>query len=375
MDAFFASVEQRDDPALRGKPVLVGGSSNRGVVAAASYEARVFGCRSAMPMVQAKRLCPQAIVVKGTYSKYRVASQQVFGIFERFTDMVQPVSVDEAFLDVSGCLRLFGTGERIAQDIRAAVRAETRLTASVGVAPNKFLAKLASDLNKPDGLTIITPHNIDTILPPLSIGRIWGIGAKTAARLNGLGMKTIGDLRRMDAEWFERQLGSWGPRVRELIHGIDDRPVHSDREAKSIGQEETFGIDLVEKDHLRDVLLEQAESVGGRVRRHGLFAGCVTVKIRFGDFQTITRSKTLTSPTDVTRDLYHAACELFDTWADAHFQPVRLIGVQTSQFTREAQLDLFNQPGRERQQKVDRALDAIQSKFGTASIRRGRSNP
>ncbi len=374
MDAFFASVEQRDDPSLRGKPVLVGGSSNRGVVAAASYEARVFGCRSAMPMAQAKRLCPHAIVVKGSYAKYRDASRQVFAIFERFTDLVQPMSVDEAFLDVSGCLRLFGSGERIAQDVRAAIFAETRLTASVGVAPNKFLAKLVSDLNKPDGLTVITPETIDTILPPLPINRIWGIGAKTAARLNGLGMKSIGDLRRMDAAWFERHLGSWGPRVRELIHGIDNRPVHSDRDAKSIGQEETFGVDLVEKGHLRDVLLEQAEAVGARVRRHGLYAGGVTVKIRFGDFQTITRSQSLANPTDVTQDLYRAACELFDSWATDHFQPVRLIGMQANHFTREAQLDLFTQGNRDRQQKVDRAVDAIKTRFGAASIRRGRSN-
>ncbi len=372
MDAFFASVEQRDDPTLRGKPVLVGGTGNRGVVAAASYEARVYGCHSAMPMARARQLCPQAIIVKGSYSKYSAVSRQVFTIMERFTDMVQPVSVDEAFLDVTGCQRLLGTGEKIARDIRAAIRAETQLTASVGVAPNKFLAKLASDLNKPDGLTVIAPDTIDTILPPLPLTRIWGIGDKTAARLHRLGMKTFADLRRMDLAWFEQHMGSWGARVRELIHGIDTRPVHNDRQAKSIGQEQTFGTDLADPDHVRDVLLEQAEAVGLRVRRQNLSAGRVTVKIRFGDFQTITRSHTLTTPTDLTHDFYTAARNLFDEWAKQHFQPVRLIGLQTSQFTHEVQLDLFQYVANERHRKIDKAVDAIKNRFGSDSIRRGR---
>jgi DNA polymerase-4 len=371
MDAFFASVEQRDNPNLRGKPVLVGGTGNRGVVAAASYEARVFGCHSAMPMVRAKRLCPQAIVVSGSHQKYRQVSRQVFDIFGRFTDLVQPLSVDEAFLDVSGCLRLFGSGEKIARDIRTAIQRETQLTASVGVAPNKFLAKLASDLNKPDGLTVITPEAIDTILPPLPITRIWGIGGKTAARLHGLGMRTFADLRRMDAAWFAQHLGSWGPRVRELIHGIDTRPVETDDQAKSIGQEQTFGVDLTDPDYVREVLLQQAEAVGERVRRQGVCAGRVTVKIRFGDFQTITRSHTLSSPTELTRDIYIAATDLFDQWANQQFQPVRLIGLQTSQFTREAQLDLFEHAAQERLRKVDQAVDAIKARFGSTAIGRG----
>ncbi len=372
MDAFFASVEQRDDPNLRGKPVLVGGTGNRGVVAAASYEARAFGCHSAMPMIRAKRLCPQAIVVSGSHDKYRRVSHQVFTIFGRFTDLVQPLSVDEAFLDVSGCMRLFGSGEKIARDIRTAIQRETQLTASVGVAPNKFLAKLASDLNKPDGLTVITPDTIDTILPPLPITRIWGIGGKTAARLHGLGMRTFADLRRMDVAWFTQHLGSWGPRVRELIHGIDTRPVETDDQAKSIGQEQTFGVDLTDPDHVREVLLQQAEAVGERVRRQGLCAGRVTVKIRFGDFQTITRSHTLSTPTDLTRDIYITATDLFDQWAKQQFQPVRLIGLQASQFTRDAQLDLFQHAAQERLRKVDQAVDAIKARFGSTAIGRGR---
>ena len=241
MDAFYAAVEVRENPELRGKPILVGGSGNHGVVSTASYEARVFGCHSAMPMVTARRLCPQAIVVPVNFKLYHEVSDHVFGIFERYTTQIQSISLDEAFLDVTGTARLFGDGPTIARVIRESIHKETRLTASVGVAPNKFLAKLASDLNKPDGLTIITRETVDTILPPLAIGRIWGIGRKTAERLNGLGIRTIGDLRTRDAVWFEQHLGSWGARVLELIHGIDERPVESDSQAKSIGQEQTFG--------------------------------------------------------------------------------------------------------------------------------------
>ncbi|MGN6626301.1 MAG: DNA polymerase IV [Tepidisphaeraceae bacterium] len=372
MDAFYAAVEVRENPSLRGKPILVGGSGNHGVVSTASYEARVFGCRSAMPMATARRLCPEAIVVRVNFPLYREVSNQVFGIFERYTQQIQSISLDEAFLDVTGSRRLFGDGPTIARAIRAAIFDETRLTASVGVAPNKFLAKLASDLNKPDGLTIITPQNLDTILPPLSIGRIWGIGQKTAQRLNGLGIKTIGDLRTRDAAWFDQHLGSWGARVRELIHGIDDRPVESDREAKSIGHEETFGTHLIEKAAVRDVLLQQAEAVGMRVRRQRLFAGSISVKIRFGQFQTITRSRALANPTDLTRDFYEAAIELFDRWATDHFQPIRLIGLQASQFGHEAQMNLFTQPESERQKRVDQAVDVIKNRFGKTAIHRGK---
>jgi DNA polymerase-4 len=373
MDAFFAAIEQRDNPALRGKPILVGGTGPRGVVSTASYEARPYGCRSAMPMSRALAMCPHAIVVPVNGKRIREASQQVFTILGEFTDRVQPVSVDEAFLDVTGCERLLGDGEQIARDIRRRIAAETRLTASVGVAPNKFLAKLASDLNKPDGLTVITRDTVDQILPPLSVRRIWGIGPKAAAKLESLGVKTIGDLQARSGDFLNRMLGSWGDRVNELIHGIDERPVESDDTAKSIGQEETFGVDLIEKEHLRFVLLEQAEAVGARMRRQGLLAGNVTVKIRFGDFKTVTRSRQLTTPTDTTQDLYDAATALFDRWADEHFQPVRLIGLQASSFSKTAQLDLFEQPRRERQKRVDSAVDAIKTRFGKTAIRRGQS--
>src|SRR4051812_1643893 len=248
MDAFFASVEVRDNPELRGKPVLVGHDGPRGVVAAASYEARVFGCHSAQPMAVAKRLCPQAVVVSGRQGRYREASEQVFAIFERFTPGIQPLSIDEAFLDVTGSLRALGPAEGIAAEIKRAVRAETQLTASVGVAPNKFLAKLASDLEKPDGLTVVRPEDVDRVLTPLPIGKIWGIGPKTAKRLNDLNVKTIGDLRRMSIEWLTERFGSDAEHYRDLALGRDERPVTPDRQAKSIGQEETFGVDVADRD-------------------------------------------------------------------------------------------------------------------------------
>jgi DNA polymerase IV len=372
MDAFFAAIEQRDDPSLRGKPILVGGRGNRGVVSTASYEARVFGCRSAMPVSRALRLCPEAIVVPTRFKAYKEASQQVRDIFERYTDQIQPISIDEAFLDVTGCRRLFGGGVTIAKAIRRDIFEATKLTASVGVAPNKFLAKLASDLDKPDGLTVITPETIDTILPPLPLSRIWGIGPKAAGRLAGMGLKTIGDLRRMEPAWFGQHFGSWGGRIQQLIHGIDDRPVECDGQAKSIGHEQTFGVDLIEKDQVRDVLLQQADAVGARIRRQQFYASGVTVKIRFGNFQTITRSARLPNPTDRTMTIYRAARALFDAWAEESFQPVRLIGTQTTGFVKEAQLGLFQPAVDERQGRVDQAVDAIKNRFGTAAIRRGR---
>lgn len=371
MDAFFAAVEQRDDPSLRGKPVLVGGAKDgRGVVSTASYEARIFGCRSAMSMGEAMRRCPHAVVVRPDFRKYKIASQLAGAVMRTYTDMVEPVSIDEAFLDVTASQRLFGDGVAIARKIRAGIFAATQLTASVGVAPNKFLAKLASDMNKPDGLTVITADTVDAIMIPLPIGRLWGVGAKTAARLNGLGFKTIGDLRRMDEAWFDQHLGSWGGRLRQLIHGIDGRPVESHGDAKSIGQEQTFGKNVVDAEVLRGVLLHQAETVARKLRRSQLFAGCVSVKIRFGDFQTITRARTLDVRTDLTLPIYEAAKALFDAWAADSFQPVRLIGVQAKELSREAQLGLFQQRRSEQQKGVETALDAITAKFGAAAIGR-----
>ena len=375
MDAFFASVEQRDRPELRGRPVLVGGSRTRGVVSTASYEARVFGCRSAMPVSQALRLCPHAVVVKGSFAKYREASSIAFGIFERFTPLVQSVSIDEAFLDVTGSERLFGDGPAIAREIRRLVLAETRgLTCSVGVAPNKFLAKLASDLHKPDGLTIVTRANLDATLAPLSVGRIWGVGPRAVAKLEGLNVKTIGDLRQMDEAFFDRLFGEWGPRVHQLIRGLDDRPVTPDRVAKSIGQEQTFGENLSDPDALRDVLLEHVEEVAMRLRRKGRLAQTVTLKIRYGEWRTITRSRTLDAPTDVTQVLWQASLAIFDEWARTSLGPLRLLGMQASHLTDEGQLPLFGHERNERLQRLDRAVDRINTKYGDRAVGRSRTS-
>ncbi|MEO1583483.1 MAG: DNA polymerase IV [Planctomycetota bacterium] len=374
LDAFFASVAQRDDPSLRGKPVLVGGSGRRGVVTAASYEARESGCRSAMPMVTARRLCPHAIVVRGTYDEYKRSSSAVFAIFESFTPLVQPLSIDEAFLDVTGSLRALGDAVSIARAIRERVLAEVGLTVSVGVAPNKFLAKLASDMDKPDGLTVIHSDRVQRTLDPLPVTRIFGVGGSAEKRLARLGVRTIGDLRKMPAEAIVTALGSFGERIHQLSHGIDDRPVVPDRVAKSVGHEQTFGEDLTEPDDVRSVMLDQSEQVSRRLRAKGRRAKTVTVKIRFGDFQTITRAHTLGRSTNETQAIYEAARELFDGWASAAFRPVRLIGVSTSQLSGEGEPDqagLFDDAGaQEKRRDVDAAFDAINDRFGKRAITR-----
>jgi DNA polymerase-4 len=375
MDAFFAAIEQLDDPKLRGKPVLVGGDGPRGVVATASYEARPFGCHSAQPMAVAKRLCPHAIVVPGRYWRYSEVSEQLFEILESFTPTIQPLSIDEAFMDVSGTERIHSSPVDVARALKRRVRDELALTASVGVAPNKFLAKLASDLEKPDGLTVITAGDVDRVLPPLPVTKIWGIGPKTAARLEGMAIRTIGDLRKASEATLSRLLGEDAERCRSLAYGRDDRVVVTDSEAKQISQENTFSVNIADPDAVRNELLEQVQHVARRLRKHQLRAGGVTLKIRFGDFQTITRSRTLDASTDRTDVLWTVTKEVFDEWATKHFSPVRLIGMAARSLSSGGeQLPLFADPAGERHQRLDRVVDRIVDRFGKSAVRRGLSS-
>lgn len=372
MDQFFAAIAVLDDPSLRGKPVLVGGSGPRGVVSTASYEARQFGCHSAMPMSVARRLCPKAIVVKVPGDRIRELSKAMFAVLDDFSPLVQPLSVDEAFLDMTGTRRLLGPPEQVARQLKQRVLEATGLRASVGVAFNKFLAKLGSDLHKPDGLTVITPDNLDAVLLPLPVEKIWGVGAATQRKLERHHVRTVGDLRAMSHQQLQRSFGELGDRFFRLCRGIDDRPVVPDRTAKSIGHEQTFSANLTDPDAIRAVMLDQAEQVGYRLRRQGFRTRGVTIKVRFGDFQTITRSQSLDNPTDLTEAIYHAARGLFDHWAASSFQSVRLIGVSCSPLTQgHEQADLFADPHHDVQKKLDATLDRIADRFGKRTVRRG----
>lgn len=373
MDEFFAAVEKLDNPELRGKPLLIGGDpKGRGVVATASYEARVFGCHSAMPMSQAVRLCPQAIIIHPRGRRYGDVSEQIFDTLHRFSPLVEPLSIDEAFLDVTGCLRLLGEPADIARQIKQAIRDEVGLTASLGVAPNKFLAKLASDLKKPDGLVVIRPDEIQQVLDPLPVRRLWGCGPAMEKEFARLGIKTIGQVRRMGGETLKRSLGSSGEHFWRLSQGIDDRAVTPGEQAKSIGQEETFARDVGQIGQLRQVLLGQVEEVARRLRRAGLKARTVSLKIRYGDFTTLSRSATLPEITDQTQELWQSAAGLLDAWAAKDFRPLRLLGVSASNLSAQAarQLSLFDSQRDQKQESLDQAVDAINRKFGRKAVRR-----
>ena len=373
MDEFFAAVEKLDDPSLRGRCLLVGGDPNaRGVVSTASYEAREYGCRSAMPMATALRLCPQAVVLPVRGRRYREVSERVFELLGRYTPLVEPLSIDEAFLDVTGCERLFGGAEAIARSIKRDVRDEIGLPASVGVAPNKFLAKLASDLRKPDGLVVITEENMRATLEPLPVSRLWGVGPAAEKRLERLNVQTIGQLRAVPLERLTDAFGQAGEHFHRLARGLDRRPVVPDSRAKSISQECTFAVDVADAEQLRDVLVEQVEQVSRRLRRQGLKARTVTVKLRTGDFTTHTRSATLEDPTDLTGEIRRDTERLLSAWLGRHRRPLRLLGVGVSGLIRQGgQLPLFGRAQRDREQRLDRTLDDIARRFGDGAVRRG----
>jgi DNA polymerase IV len=372
MDAFYASVEQGDRPELRGKPVIVGGTIARGVVCACSYEARRYGIHSAMPMARAVRLCPQGIVLPVRMSRYRAVSEKVFAIFARYTDRLEPLSLDEAFLDVTGCERLFGVPKDIATTIRQEVRRETGLAVSAGIAPNKFLAKLATDRAKPDGLLEVMEEDVAAFLSPLPVGAVWGVGKKTAARLEGLGVRTIGELQRVDHDRLVKLFGAAGHQLYHLARGNDERPVEEESRLRSIGHEETFHQDLWSVEEMHLALLELAERVSHRLRSHDLVGRCIVLKVKFGDFVTVTRNRTCAEGINTTQAVCRAATELLEN-TEAGQRPVRLLGIAVSQLQerRTGQTELFGNEERLRNESLDRAMDKVREKFGDDGLCRG----
>jgi len=374
MDAFYASVEQRDNPSLRGKPLVVGGGSNRGVVAAASYEARRYGIHSAMPMREAKRRCPALLSVPPRMSLYQSVSDEVFAVFNEYTPIIEGLSLDEAFLDVSGSLALYGSALAIATGIKERIHARTGLTGSVGVAPNKLVAKIASDLDKPDGLVVVTAGELPQRLDTLPVQVIPGIGRETLVRLHRYGIRTMAELRSADAAILDAIFGRFATRARNRASGIDDRPVVSDRAAKSISAEETFDQDLEDRDAMHCELLRLTERCATRLRSKHLFAGNVQLKIRQSDFTTFTRQRPLKPPTNGTRALYDSARVLLETWLREHpGQAIRLLGVGGSELASAGQADLFEMLSERGSSVLDSTVDEIRERFGTLSLERARS--
>lgn len=368
MDAFFASVEQLDHPEYKGKPVIVGGLSGRGVVSTCSYEARKFGVHSAMPMVTAQRLCPQAIYVQGRYGRYTEVSQQIRTIFHEFSPLVEPLSIDEAFLDVTGMERLAGDITLLPAKIKAAINERTGLTASVGLAPNKFLAKLASDLDKPDGLVIIPVDRAAEFIAPLPVGKVFGLGSRSTEALARIGVLTIGDLASCPVTTLRPILGKQAEEIRNRALGLDDRPVIPDEERKSLGREVTLEQDVVGREECLAILWDICQQVGWRLRSSGLWGYTVTLKIKTARFQLLTRSRTLEEPVQLDEDLREQITLLSRQWSFR--EPVRLLGVTVSHLSREGTVSLnFNQD--EKKQKRAAALDALKQRFGEQIIYKG----
>jgi DNA polymerase IV len=384
MDAFFAAVEQRDRPELRGLPVIVGadpkGGRGRGVVSTASYEARRFGVGSAMPISEAWRRCPHGVYLHPDMARYARESERIMAVFRRFTDLVEPVSIDEAFLDVTGSARALGTGEQIGRKLKGSIRDETSLTASVGVATSKLVAKVASDMRKPDGLVVVAPGEEAAFLAPLPVRRLWGVGPKMEEALARLGVATIGDLAALPPERLERRLGTHGHDLQRLARGEDEREVAAEpAEAKSLGQEHTYDEDTADAARLRATLLALADGVAARLRAHGLRGRTVTLKYRDEDFRTRTRARTLAEATDSGNALFKVASELF---AEVHHgKRVRLVGIYASHFgAARPQPGLFDEPAPA--SPVDAVRDAVARRFGDEAItrasllgRRERRNP
>lgn len=372
MDAFYPAVEVRDHPELKGKPVIVGGGRERGVVSSASYEARKFGVHSAQPMATAMRLCPNGVFLPVRMPRYKDVSRQVFEIFRRFTPLVEPLSIDEAFLDVTGVERLAGQPQEIALKIKQQVFEETGLTVSAGVAPSKFVAKIASDMDKPDGLTVVPSERVSEFLDPLPINKMWGVGKATQQVLARLGVQTFHDLRQMPIQLLEQSLGKHGAAMHCLAMGIDPREVVPEHEAKSIGHEATFDKDILDPDQAKQEILSLAGRVARRMRRAGVRGQTVSLKVKYADFTQITRSMTLPEPVDDSGEIYALARRLLGK-TEVGKRPVRLIGVSLTQLSspeKETQLRLFGQDSEYLKKKgLAIALDSICDKFGEKSIR------
>jgi DNA polymerase-4 len=370
LDAFFAAVEQRDRPELRGRPVIVGGDpSGRGVVSASSYEARVYGVHSAMSLREALRRCPDGVFLPVDGRRYQQASRDVMTVLRRYTPVVEPISIDEAFLDVTGSQALFGTGPTIAAAIKAAVRGEVGLTVSVGVATTKLVAKVASDLRKPNGLVVVEPGHEAAFLAPLEISRLWGVGAKTAAVLADYGVRTIGDLAALSPDLVTRRFGKHGASLVARARGIDEDPVHEGDPAKSVGHEHTFDVDTSDREIIERTLLAMSEGVAGRLRSAGVRASTIAVKIRDSSFRTITRQRTLPEPTDLTEPIFRTALEL--ARPEVRGLRVRLLGVSASNLGEREQLGLFSTEDPRRRAAIE-AADALRHRYGADAVTRGR---
>lgn len=373
MDAFFAAVEQRDRPELRGVPVIVGGTGRRGVVCTASYEARPFGVHSAMPTAGARRLCPQAVYLPPDFERYQEASGKVMAVFDRFSPLVEPLSLDEAFLDLSGSEGLFGPPEEIGRRIKRAVfEATAGLTVSVGIASTKFVAKVASDFAKPDGLTLVPPDRVQAFLRPLPVSRLWGVGPKTLPRLEALGLRTIGDVAGSDRSFLTEKLGALGSHIHRLSLGEDDRAVERDLEAKSIGSEVTLEEDVLGGDEIRPHLRRACAVVARRLRKDQLRAASLRVKLKTFRFRLVTRQGPLSPPADSEKDLFAAACRLLEDFDLS--VPMRLVGLAAfdlAPVARPVQQELFETQERDARRRLDRTLDRLRERFGDDSIRWG----
>jgi len=372
MDAFFAAVEVLDHPEYAGKPLIIGGykDSPRGVVSTCSYEARKYGVRSAMPLSRAALLCPHGIFIPGRMHRYQEVSEQVHSIFPEFSPVVEPLSIDEAFLDMTGCEHFYSSLEEMGLRLKQRIKEKTGLTASVGIAPNKFLAKLASDFRKPDGLFVLRPHEVQDFLGDLPVSKLWGVGKKSEALLNAHGLYYIRDILPHSLSSLQEKLGTaLGAQVYNLARGIDDRPVLPMREVQSIGHEITFPEDQESFAFLRQQLAKMSEKVGWRLRQQGLFARTVSIKVRFGDFKTITRSHTLDYSFNDDDTIFQEALHLLE---QVKLRPVRLLGVAVSSLSEGAQLSLFGSEASP-SSRITEVMDAINKKFSRGAITKGRT--